>query len=178
MGKYYKLYLNNNNKTILYGNNDFELENIVYKTRIVKQEKKIFFKTKTENIVDVYYDNAIVIGEFINGKMTDLVTGLTLELSESYKKTETGFVFPLAKRNFNTPNLSYYKKEEVSPSYVIEILNEYDEEDIVRYKETLEKIVVLSKENYEKNLEQQEKLKQDDIDAEKQISEFKVRYRR
>ena len=46
MGKYYKLYLNNNNRTILYNSNDYELEGVVLKTRTVLKDKKTFFGTK------------------------------------------------------------------------------------------------------------------------------------
>ena len=74
--------------------------------------------------------------------------------------------------------ISYYKKEEVSPSEVLKIISEYSEEDLLRYKEKMKSIVLLSKENYENNLKQQEQIKQNDIDAEEYINEFKVRIRK
>ena len=181
MGKYYKLYLNNNNRTILYNSNDYELEGVVLKTRTVLKDKKTFFGTKQVEVEEEYFDKAIVIGEESNGRIVDLVIGdscATYELSQSYEKTETGFNVPVEKRNCNTPKLSYYKKEEITAKEVVEILEQYSKEDIERYREKISQIAKLSANNYITKINQLEQLELDNLDAEEYIKNFKARCRK
>lgn len=110
--------------------------------------------------------------------MVDLVTGDIYELSESFQKTNTGFNVPVEEENFNTPKLSYYKKEEILPSQVVEILKQYTDEDLIRYKNQIEEIKLLSKNNYEKYKEHEEKLIIDINNAEEYIKGFKSRCRK
>lgn len=49
MGKYYKLYINNNNRKMLFDSHNCDLEDVVLKTRkVLKDKKTIFGKKKVE----------------------------------------------------------------------------------------------------------------------------------
>ena len=178
MGKYYKLYINNNNRKMLFDSHNCDLEDVILKTRKVLKDKKTIFGKKKVEVDQEYLDKTIIIVEKENNKMVDLVTGDIYELSESFQKTNTGFNVPVEEENFNTPKLSYYKKEEILPSQVVEILKQYTDEDLIRYKNQIEEIKLLSKNNYEKYKEHEEKLIIDINNAEEYIKRFKSRCRK
>lgn len=175
MSKYYKLYLNNNQNEDCC---DFELEGVIRETILIQQNKKKFFGSKTDMIITERFVKTTVIGEMVNGRMIDLVTGFVCELSQKTKMTNAGFEIPVEERNCIYPYLSYYKKVEMEPREVAKILRKYKEEDIKRYREKLLKIDELSLINYNHNIELHKEEVAQNVEAEKYIRDFKARCRK
>ncbi len=176
MSKYYKLYLNNNDRKNLY-HYDYELEEVVLKTKKVVHVKQILFGKKDVVIDEEFLDSTIVIGEEVNGVMYDIVSGEKIESFKKQTKTETGFTIYKEEQNSDYPFLSYYKKEGLSNSEVACVLKQYSPDDIKRYVEKLNLIEELSLENYNKKQENRKKQIQDEIESEEFIKDFKKRFR-
>ena len=173
MSKYYKLYLNNNDGK----NYDYELEEVVLKTRKVIHVKKTLFGKKDVITDEEFLDSTIVIGEKVNGVMYDIVSGKKIESFKKQIKTELGFTLYKEESNSDYPFLSYYNKEELSNSEVACILKQYSPNDIKRYVEKLNSIEELSLNNYNKEQENHKKQIQDEIESEEFTKDFKKRFR-
>lgn len=173
MEKFYKLYLNNNFYMRL-DNYDCNLENVIKKVKQVTNDKKTLFGTKKEVTEVEYFDSTIIIGVLKNGVMYDFITDKKVESSQKQVKTKTGFTKYVEERNCNSPNLSYYKKEELTKKEVYNILKQYSKEDIARYVESLELVEKRSLQSYQNYLSQKNKDEELEQEADKFIEDFKV----
>lgn len=126
MNTYYSLSLLNNVFSV--GAYYENFGNVLHRDRIAN----VICKDKTKN----YFESSLVIGQEIEGKMFDVISGKEIMYSSIYDEPN--------------PNICYYSKKALSKEEVANELRKFKVEDIKRYVKSIETIEKESIANYQK----------------------------